>query len=233
MSGVHPPKAQVVGAFGGRGTGKTAWLKQQLAREPRLAIWDYKHDPRMSDWGQGFTDIGPFIRSLSAARFVSRYMPARSDQARSVDDQFSLFCRAAFQAGCLAIFIDELPAVTMSNKAPAAWRECVNVGREYRTAGDKKIKWLSIYATAQRPSECDKSFISNLDVIHTGRLAFANDAVVMSKSLNVRAESIMALADLHFIEKTSDSGGAVTGILKFNKNISSTKTQPKDKALRP
>jgi len=220
-------KAKVVGAFGGRGTGKTAWLRQQLGTEKALAIWDYKHDPRMSDWGQGFTDMGGFIRSLAAPQFVSRYMPARSDAKRSVEDQFSLFCRAVFQRGCMAAFVDELPAVTAANKAPTAWRECVNVGREYRTTGDKKIKWLSIYATAQRPSECDKSFISNLDVIHTGRLAFANDAAVMAKSLNVRPEAIMALPDLHFIEKSADKAASVAGILKFSKNISEPARKPK------
>lgn len=221
-----PPKAKVVGAFGARGTGKTAWLKQRLSTEPCLAIWDYKHDPRMSDWGKGYSDMPGFIRSLSAPRFTSRYMPQRSNPHNPIDVQFSLFCRAAFQRGCMAIFIDELPAVTMANKAPVSWRECVNIGREYRTQGDKKIKWLSIYATAQRPSECDKSFISNLDLVHTGRLSFANDAKVMAQSLGVNAQAVMALPDLHFIEKSADTPQSVAGILKFSAKKTGTKKGP-------
>lgn len=216
------PKAKVVGAFGARGTGKTAWLMQQLKAEPALAIWDYKHDPRMSTWGKGFHSLPAFIQSLKNQKFVSRYMVNRS---ASVEEQFTLFCKSTFQRGCMAIFIDELPAVTRANKAPEAWRECVNIGREYRTKDSDTIKWLSIYATAQRPSECDKSFISNLDLVHTGRLSFANDAKVMSQSIGAPAADVMALPDLHWLEKSADSPTFLRGMLKFsNKSAKAKKT---------
>lgn len=218
-----PPKAQVVGAFGARGTGKTAWLRQQLAREPCLAIWDYKHDPRMSDWGQGHDSIKGLIQSLKAPTFTTRYLVNR---AAAVDEQFSWFCKAAFQRGCMAIFVDELPMVTANNRAPDAWKECVNVGREYRTRDSKQIKWLSVYATAQRPSECDKSFIGNLDVVHTGRLGFANDAQVMSKSLGAPAAEVMALPDLHFLEKSADSEKYLRGVLSFANKSTAAKRRP-------
>lgn len=216
----------MVGAFGARGTGKTAWLMQQLKAEPCLAVWDYKHDPRMSSWGRGFTDMRAFIQALRAPRFCYRYMPARNHPTFAVEDQFKMFCLAAFERGCMAIFVDELPAVTRSNKAPQAWRECVNIGREYRTAGSNQVKWLSIYATAQRPSECDKSFISNLDVVHTGRLSFANDARVMSQSIGASAEEIMALPDLHYLEKSADQAKYLRGVLKFSNKRTVTKKEP-------
>lgn len=220
-------KARVVGAFGARGVGKTAWLMQELELEKCLAVWDYKHDPRMSNYGAGMHDLPAFIRSLRAPAFRNRYLVDRHNRAFSVEDQFALFCRACFERGCMSIFIDELPAVTMANKAPGAWRECVNIGREYRTAGAKGIKWLSIFATAQRPSECDKSFISNLDLVHTGRLSFANDAAVMAKSIGCRAEAVMALPDLHYLEKSADQAAFVAGQLSFEK-----KTSSRNKALK-
>lgn len=223
---MKPPaqtKAKVVGAFGARGTGKTAWLTQQLKAEPALAIWDYKHDPRMATWGKGFHSLPDFIKSLKSPTFTSRFMP---DRSKSLEEQFAWFCRAAFQRGCMAIFIDELPAVTRANKAPAAWRECVNIGREYRTKDSQQIKWLSIYATAQRPSECDKSFISNLDVVHTGRLSFANDAKVMAQSIGAPATEVMNLPDLHWLEKSADSPNFLRGVLSFSNKKAKAKSNP-------
>lgn len=207
------PKAKVVGAFGARGTGKTAWIRQQLDKEPALAIWDYKHDPRMSDLGRAFHDLPAFIQSLREKKFTHRYLV---DRTRPVEEQFKFFCLAAFQRGCMAIFVDELPAVTRSNKAPEAWRECVNIGREYCTRDSQAIKWLSIYATAQRPPECDKSFISNLDLVHTGRLSFFNDAQVMSKTIGCGVDEILALPDLHYLEKSASAPGHTRGVLKFS-----------------
>lgn len=206
-------KAQVVGAFGARGTGKTGWLMQQLKREHALAVWDYKHDPRMVGFGREVHDFPALVAAIRAPRFQVRYMVNR---AGDVQKQFSWFCRAVFLRGCMAMFVDELPAVTRSNKAAEAWRECVNIGREYRTTDSSTIKWLSIYATAQRPSECDKSFISNLDVVHTGRLSFFNDAMVMAKSIGCSVEDIMALQDLHYLEKSAATPGHTRGLLKFS-----------------
>lgn len=223
-------KALVVGAFGARGVGKTAWLRQQLEREPCLAIWDYKPDPRMADWGKGFISMPGFIQALRAPRFCIRYMPNRHHSTFTVDQQFDLFCRAAYQRGRMAIFVDELPMVTRANKAPESWRECVNTGREYLLKGKPGVHWLSIYVTAQRPNEVDKSLISNLDVVHTGRLAFANDALTMSKSIGVKPEVIMALPDLHYLEKSAKTPRHVAGVLHFTKKSSGMKKGPKDPA---
>ena len=209
-------KAQVVGAFGARGTGKTAWLTQQLQREKRLAIWDYKGDPKLRGWGTETRSLATFAKALTAPSFVLRYLPTRQGGALTVEDQFDRFCRACMLAGRLAMFVDELPAVTKANRAPPAWRECVNVGREYSREGETSILWLSIYATAQRPSECDKSFISNLDVLHTGRLSFANDAKVIAQSLGVSAQEVLQLPDLHWIEKRADKQQPQRGVLSFS-----------------
>jgi len=219
-------KAKVVGAFGARGTGKTAWLKQALSKEPRLAVWDYKGDPRMRGWGQEFNSLPAFARAMMASKFLLRYIPRRSDGRLTVEEQFEAFCQACMECGCMAMFVDELPAVTRANKAPDAWRECVNVGREYSTQGQTRIKWLSIYATAQRPSECDKSFISNLDVLHTGRLSFANDAKVIAQSLGVKPDEVLQMQDLEWIEKRAESREIFRGKLSFGNARAAAKTAP-------
>lgn len=212
-----PPKALVVGAFGARGTGKTAWLTTYCQQFPRLAVWDYKGDPNMSDWGTGTRSLAQLVRLMMAPTFLVRYIPDRSKDARlTLAEQFERFCQACFQVSCLTMFVDELPAVTAANRAPPAWRECVNVGREYTLPGRKGIQSLGIVATAQRPTECDKSFISNLDVVHTGRQAFQNDAALLAKSLGCPVDEVLQLPDLVFIEKSAASPEVVRGKLEIS-----------------
>lgn len=226
----------MVGVFGARGTGKNAWTLQELRRlkPARLLVWDHKHDPTMATLGQGFTDLGAFIRALQAAdgkgrgRFALRYMP---DHARDTAAQFDLFCRAAFAVGCLCMVVDELPEVTKANRAPPAWRQCVNVGRLYRGA-DGRERWLAIYGLGQRPSECDKSFMNNLDVLHTGRVAQPSDARVLSDLVDVDYRALMRMPDLHWIERRQGQAEHVAGVLQFAKKVSEPSAVPKKRRLR-
>ena len=132
-------KALTVAVFGARGTGKTHWTLQQIdaARPPRLIVWDYKHDPGLEKLGKAHRNLGEFIRAMKAPTFQLRYLP---DHGRDLSQQFDFFCRAAWEAGCLLMFVDELPEVTKANKAPPAWRKCVNVGRDYR-GGRNRRPW--------------------------------------------------------------------------------------------
>lgn len=221
------PKALTIAVFGARGTGKTAWISQQLrtAKPPRLMLWDFKHDPGLDGMGKPFHSLPEFVRSLKAQAFASRYMV---NHGADVQHQFDIFCKAAWHAGCLVMFVDELPEVTKANKAPANWRRCVNVGRDYRDdAGSRK--WLSIIGAGQRPAECDKSFISNADVIHTGRLSNSADARELSQSLACDFRDLLALPDLHWIERRAGQIEPARGVLSFSSK-KTTKPKPRAKA---
>lgn len=230
-------KPLTIAVFGARGTGKTAWVKQQIAAygAPRLLIWDFKNDPSLEDVGQRVTSLAALIQGLKARSFRLRYqVNHHADQVA----QFELFCAAAFEAGCLLLFVDELPEVTKANKAPPAWRRCVNVGRDYRDSQGAR-KWLAIIGAGQRPAECDKSFISNADVIHTGRLSFQTDAANLAKVIGCRPEAITSLPDLHFLEKDASKQGFASGVLDFaqksakkQKALPAPKAKPKERSLR-
>lgn len=220
----------MVGVFGARGTGKNAWTLQTLRRlrPPRLLVWDHKHDPTMADLGEGFTSLGDLVRAMRARRFVLRYMP---DHGGDVAAQFDLFCRAAFLAGNLCLVVDELPEVTKANRAPAAWRQCVNVGRLYR-GQDGKERSLTIFGLGQRPSECDKSFMNNLDVLHTGRVAQVSDARALADLLAVDHRELMRLPDLHWVERRQGMAEPVEGVLSFAKKVEAPAAAPKKRSLR-
>lgn len=191
-------KALTVLAFGARGTGKTHWCKGYITqqRPARLAVFDFKNDPGLENVGTAYKSLPEFIRSLKATRFQSRYLV---NHAADVQQQFDLFCRACWASGCLLMYVPELPEVTRAGQAPAAWRRCVNVGREYQDGGHRK--WLAIVADGQRPAEVDKSVITNADIVHSGRLAHLEDAKAMAKALNCSPTELMALPDWHWIER--------------------------------
>lgn len=208
-------KALVLAAFGARGTGKTAWVKQQIAaiKPPRLMIWDFKHDPALVGVGKPYAMLSSFILELQQPAFQLRYLV---DHSRDIHAQFELFCLAAWEAGRVLMFVDELPEVTKANKAPPAWRRCVNIGRDYRLQGKKEPQWLSIIGAGQRTKECDKSFIGNADVIHTGRLTNTADAKDLAQAMGCDFRDLLNLADLEWIERRVGQTTTTRGKLTFS-----------------
>lgn len=205
-------KALTVASFGARGTGKTAWVKQELARinPPRLMVWDYKHDASLSGVGLPITQWANFVRECKKPTFAARYLVSPDHDPH---EQFEAFCALAWREGNVLIFVDELAEVTKANKAPAAWRKVVNVGRSY----DNGKKCIAIIGASQRPAEVDKSFLANCDVIHTGRLGDVADAKRFAQSWGVDAAELVNLPDLAWVEKRADSAILQRGTLIFSK----------------
>jgi hypothetical protein len=193
-------KALMAGAFGGRGTGKTTWLKGWIRESgyKRIVIWDYKHDPNLEDMGKPVSDMRELLQVMKRDQFFVRYLVDRQGLCGlDKHEQFRFFCLACWEASNLLMFVDELPEVTKANMAPEEWRTCVNVGREYKIDG--VLSALTICIAAQRPSECDKSTIGNCDIIHSGRVR-GNDAKVLAIELGCQASDLVNLPDFHFIE---------------------------------
>ena len=206
-------KALTIAAFGARGTGKTAWVKQEIQRQrtKRLLVWDYKHDPGLIDLGTGFTSLSAMIEAARGKAFKLRYLV---DHTKDIQAQFELFCVLAWTLGDVWVFVDELPEVTKANRAPPAWKRLVNVGRQYQHGG--RVKWVAILGAGQRPAECDKTFIANCDVLHFGRLGDVAEAQKWARSLGIKPQELAQLPDLHYIEKRAESLDLVRGVLKFS-----------------
>lgn len=204
-------------ALGMRGTGKTGWCRQYIEREvkpARLAVWDFKHDPNLVGLGTTYTDLASMARAMMAPRFSVRYLV---DHTRDLVQQFEQFCQACWLASQLLMYVAELPEVTKPNRASPTWRRCINVGREY-TRWDGQPGWLAIVADAQRPTECDKSIVSNADIHHCGRLPYEDDARQLANVLGVPFRDLQQLPDLHWVERRG--GGTVTaGVLSFGAKV--------------
>lgn len=220
-------KATVTLAVGARGTGKTAWMIRQCDADKRLLVWDFKGDPRLRGIGERFTDLGALIRAMAAPSFRLHYVV---NHHADIPAQFDLFCRAAWAAGRLKMFVAELPEVTKANRAPPSWRRCINIGRLYEGPEGKPL-WLSIIAEAQRLAEIDKSIIGNCDVIHLGRLGNLADCKMFGAMWGIPAGELATMPDLHWIEKIPDKPGITRGVLSFSKPLAQKKIPPKKGAL--
>lgn len=229
------PKALMVGVFGARGTGKTYWCRRDIerGRPARLLMWDHKHDPQLADFGRayrGWAELPALITAMRAGRFKVRYLPDVGDR---LEEQFAIVCQAAFLAGNLVLWVDELPEVTKANGGNTWWRRCVNVGREY-TGHDGQIRALTIYGSGQRPGEVDKSFMNNLDVLHTGRIANASDAKTLADFLRVDYRELMDLPDRQWIERRAGMAQPLRSIEGAAPKASAPRLQKKsDQAPAP
>ena len=145
-------KPLILAALGARGTGKSAWTKQTLAKlhPSRLAVWDLMQEYQLESTGH----LGQFIRSLKARTFALAFHPSRDDKVRA--RQFDVWCYAMLAAGRLQCVVEEMAFVTQPMKAPPGWREMVLLGRHEQHR-------LSIIGTSQRPASIDKDFLSNCE----------------------------------------------------------------------
>lgn len=205
-------------AFGATATGKTAWVVQQLqAMKPkRLMVWDPKHDDKLIPIGVGYESWPEFVRACKEEAFQARYL---MNHECNQHEQFAAFCALAWREGNVVLFVDELAEVTKASHAPAAWKKIVNVGRSY----DKGTKSISVIGASQTPTEVDKSFLNNCDLIHTGRLGNVAAAKTFAQQWGIKPVDITGLPPLHWLEKRDTSPEIKRGVLTFSQRAKAVK----------
>lgn len=208
-------------AFGATATGKTAWVVQQLQKlKPRrLMVWDPKHDDMLNGMGEPFTDWAAFVRACRGKAFKARYL---MNHDFNQHEQFARFCELAWREGNVVLFVDELAEVTKASHAPAAWKKIVNVGRRYENG----TKSISIIGASQTPTEVDKSFLNNCDLIHTGRLGNVAAAKTFAQQWGINVTEITGLQPLQWLEKRDTSPDISRGMLKFSGRQQAPKRAP-------
>lgn len=198
-------RAHIVAAMGSSGSGKTAYVKQAIAGESRLLVWDCMDE--YGDIAQRAPDLSAMVQCIAKREaFRIRYVPHGSP--KELARRFDTFCQVAYAAGDLAMVVEELQTVTQPTWAPARWSDCTLRGRHKR---------MRVYGISQRPASVDKNFLSNATSIRTGRLNFADDARCMAKMLGVRDADVLALKPLQWIERDMHTGETSRGVLTFEK----------------
>lgn len=191
-------KAQITVVCGGSGSGKSAWVKQQIKKAPRLVVWDiddeYSGDVQSIERITSLKELAEKLKTRKKGKFC--YVGKPSD--------FNLWCRAVFAWGNCVAVAEELAGVTSPAKAPEGWHTLVSRGRK---------RAIIIYGVTQRPSESDKTIMGNSTLKHVGFMPRAKDRKYMADEMDVNQEVLNKLKPLEFVEKEGQN--MRTGKVRF------------------
>lgn len=232
------PDADCIAVLGARGSGKSTWFRQLLEkrRPTRLGLWDVKREHGL----QGTTDLGEYVRALRGRTWRLAFYPTMTDDKRRALE-FNIWCLAMYRAKHCFAGVEELAFVTTPSRSPQGWRTLSLLGRDENPEGGD----VTVAATSQRPASVDKDFLGNATLIHCGRLPYEDDAKTVARTLGVPAAELMALEQLHWIERGQADTAARRGKVAFSASkksrppparssstSSSLAPKPKDKGLQ-
>lgn len=195
-------KANIVAVMGGSGSGKSTFIKREIARikPSRLIVFDVMHE--YDALGQPVKLCGELARLSKQNSFKLVFQPS----SLHMQQQFDFVCKVAFELGNMVFVVEELNRVTEATKAPPYWQDCTSRGRH---------KGLMIYGASQRPAGVDKDFFSNATRVRSGRLNYLADVKTLANVLNVKTADIDALKPLEFIERDMGTGKITKGKITF------------------
>lgn len=202
-------KANIIAVMGASGSGKSAWIKEQLrtGAPARLLVWDPQDE--YAAFGRPVADLRDLTASVRAAveaddGFALVYQPGNAFSTYGA--KFDLFCQLAYATENCCVVVDELGDVTEPSRAPDGWSILSRKGRH---------RGLTLFGGAQRPANIDKDFIGNATMVHCGRLNYENDTKVMANALRVPVEQVSGLENLAYIERNMSTGAVRVGKLTF------------------
>jgi len=182
--------ADIRAIMGATGTGKSHYIKAQLAKAKRAVIWDME-DEYETVTAVSLEQLPAALHQAGAGAIKLRVVPSTDAEKRQVE--FDLFCRTAMAIGKLMIFAEELRFVTQPSKAPAGWAGVVLRGRK---------RGLKVMGASQRPASIDKDFLSNATLIRCGALGYPADRNAVAAVMGIDPAMIEKLEGFEVIEWT-------------------------------
>ena len=197
----------ITAIVGASGSGKTAYLKQKIAKSERLIVWDIE-----GQYNDNMTRISEKMELIAA---IKQPKARISFVAKDIKD-FDFWAQCAFvfakQGAAIGkhtdIVAEELADVTNPAKAPNGWGMLVRRGRKYGA---------NIYGITQRPAESDKTLFGNCMVLHVCALQKLNDKKMIAEELDIDLTEVKALVreNLDYIEKDMRNNKITKGRLIF------------------
>ena len=209
MSKGNTNTAKVTAIMGATGCGKTTTLRALLAKPKRrrTIVWSPKEPidnyAALYAGSVVVNSASEVLRLVKAAGRGEFHLVFRPRLNREVDQaQFGAVCKIAMAARNVTLVVDELHTVTRPSWAPDGWSELIMMGRGYG---------CEVFGLSQRPASIDKDFMSNSSMVHTGRLAYADDAKAVAKTLTVPWQDVMGLTGFQWIRRDILSGEVTRG----------------------
>jgi len=172
-------KADIVGLFGGTGSGKSYRCRQLIKGKKRVLIWD-----TMEEYEEKTVVSGDMKQLIAILKQKKQFRIAFRPSFRDLPAQFSQFCRLSYAVGNMHVVCEELNRVTRPSFAPPDWQSMTSRGRH---------RGLHIIGLSQRPAGVDKDFIGNATEIYAGRLTYKRDCQALESVFNEDAKLLPAL----------------------------------------
>jgi len=171
--------ADIIGVFGGTGSGKSYRVMQLTKRDKRLLVWDV-----LAEYpGAVVTEWPHLMRLLRLKKFRIAFRPG----FQHLEEEFDRFCRLAWAVGNMRIVAEELNKVTKPGHAPSSWQNLTSRGRH---------RGLHIIGISQRPAGVDKDFFGMCTEIYAGRLTYDRDRKALAPVIgDAKAAQLANMAD--------------------------------------
>ena len=187
-------------------SGKTAWVKKQVARLPRVWAWDPE-----AQWCEllGWVKVTSRAELLELAKRGGAQkvaFVAGGDLKKAFDFWAACVMYAGRYLGGLAAVAEELADVTTPSKAPGNWGILVRRGLK---------RGISLYCISQRWAEADKTAFGNASDFVIFRASSGDDVRYLARKTMVPEAEIMGLVPLQFVHLDALSGKKSASKLRF------------------
>lgn len=187
-------------------SGKTAWTRQQTAKQLRVLAWDPE-----DQWSQlpGWKKVTTRKQMLVAAQAPGPQRVAYV-AGGSLPAEFDFFAGAAMYAGRYVepvhVIAEELADVTTPSKAPGNWGIILRRGLK---------RGITLWCISQRWSEADKTAVGNATDFVIFRQSSGDDVRYLSRKTRIEEGEINGLVPLQFVHMDALTGSIQRGKLKF------------------
>lgn len=180
-------KAKIIYVTGSSGSGKSSFIKQEIKTAPRLIVFD--PDDEYGD----IAGIKAVTSGKQLAELIQQHKtsPLKVRLVLGGQKAFELCSALAFAWTNCVYVAEEIADVTRVGKAPIMWGQVLRRGRK---------RAVEIYAVTQRPSEADKTALTQATIVRTGLLGREADRKALAGDMDIPTELIKRLTPLDFIE---------------------------------
>lgn len=191
-------------------SGKTAYVRQQIAGADRVLAWDPE-----DQWAAlpGFRRVTSRAELLRWAHHPGPLKIAFVAGGK-LPEEFGFWAGVVQYAGRyvgpLVAIAEELADVTSPAKAPGNWGILLRRGLK---------RGITIYAISQRWAEADKTAMGNASEFVIFRQATGPDAAYMARYTRVPVAEIDALPPLSFVKYDAATFDIERGKLDFSKKV--------------
>lgn len=191
-------------------SGKSAWVKKQLAGRKNILAWDPDGEYVLAGITKPIYTRQDWLKAILLKQNIKFSYVAPINR-----DEFNFWSLAVLHRGNCTAVAEETADVTHSGKAPQNWGELVRKGAK---------RGISIFAITQTPTESDKTVLRNARRIACFMVDTDSDISYMAAKMRVPREDIAALQRLEAVIVDKHAPAGMPRVMRFKHSFRPPKT---------